>query len=103
MFTVISIHGFPNNADTADHARVVAQIVSGIGFLGVGVIWKDHGALTGLTTAAGIWVAAAVGIAVGTGMFLFATLGTFLILVIFSTKKYLRHYEKEDSSTAHEQ
>ena len=54
-------------ADADDPARIAAQIVTGIGFLGAGAILRDRGAVTGLTTAATIWAVAAVGIVVGTG------------------------------------
>lgn len=64
--------------------RVAAAIVTGIGFLGAGVILfrKDH--LTGLTSAAGLWVAAGIGIAVGYQLFLVAVTATILTLITFS-------------------
>ena len=52
----------------ADPARIAAQVISGISFLGAGVIFKREGLVRGLTTAAGIWVTAAIGLAVGSGM-----------------------------------
>src|SRR3989344_785344 len=81
IFTIISVMGFPSNAPSADHARIVAQIVSGVGFLGAGVIWKTKLELTGLTTAASIWAAAAIGVSVGLGMFGLAISGTLLIII----------------------
>lgn len=69
-----------------DAARIAAQVVSGIGFLGAGVIWLNHDAIRGLTTASAIWLAAAVGLACGLEMFTLAILVTiayfFLILVV---------------------
>ena len=63
----------------ADPARVAAQVVSGISFLGAGVIFKREGLVRGLTTAAGIWVTAAIGLAVGSGMLM---VGLFAALVV---------------------
>ena len=63
----------------ADPARVAAQVVSGISFLGAGVIFKREGLVRGLTTAAGIWVTAGVGLAVGAGLLL---VGLFTALLV---------------------
>lgn len=81
LLTAISIHlkdiySSPN----ADPARLMAQIVTGIGFVGGGVILKSDRKILGVTTAAMIWVSAAIGIAIGTGFYL-VTL-TMLILVL---------------------
>jgi putative Mg2+ transporter-C (MgtC) family protein len=62
-FTVLSIEAFA--APGADPARIAAQIVTGIGFLGAGAILKDRGSIKGLTTAASLWAVAAVGMAAG--------------------------------------
>ena len=66
----------------ADPARIAAQVVSGISFLGAGVIFKNNGAVKGLTTAAGLWVTAGIGLAVGTGMFVVGVFSTVLIAVL---------------------
>lgn len=66
----------------ADPARIAAQIVSGIGFLGAGTIMQARGAVTGLTTAATLWVVAAIGMSVGAGAFLEATGTALLVLVV---------------------
>jgi putative Mg2+ transporter-C (MgtC) family protein len=65
LFAVVSIYGF---GGVGDPARVAAQIVTGIGFLGAGAILHQRGNVQGLTTAASLWVAAAIGLAVGVGM-----------------------------------
>lgn len=93
IFTIISVMGFSGNAPTADQARIVAQIVSGVGFLGAGVIWKTKMELTGLTTAASIWASAAIGVAIGLGMFGLAISGTLLIIIILLLKPILSQYE----------
>ena len=65
-----------------DNSRVIAQVVSGIGFLGAGIIFKDGDTIKGLTTAATVWCAAAVGGLCGFGMFAEALLGTVAIIAI---------------------
>lgn len=67
-----------------DPLRMAAGIVQGIGFLGAGLIILRENALHGLTTAAGLWVAAAVGIAVGFGLYSIAVFSTFLTVLIFT-------------------
>lgn len=79
IFTFISANGFNNT----DDSRVAAQIVSGIGFLGAGVILRSELKVIGLTTAATLWVAAAIGMLIGTGLVvyaLFSSVFTFLLI-----------------------
>jgi putative Mg2+ transporter-C (MgtC) family protein len=78
-FTVLSISAFP--APGADPARVAAQIVTGIGFLGAGAILKEGLSIHGLTTAASLWVAAALGMAAGAGAWVMALAITVITLV----------------------
>lgn len=83
-FTLVSAYGFSAVLGTdvnLDPSRIAAQIVSGIGFLGAGVIFKGRSVVRGLTTAATIWVAAAVGMACGSGMLSLAIALTGLHLV----------------------
>ena len=63
-----------------DPARIAAQVITGIGFLGAGAIIQMKGSVRGLTTAAGIWMAAAIGMSVGVGMYVIAVVSTLLIL-----------------------
>lgn len=80
-----------------DNSRVIAQVVSGIGFLGAGIIFKDGDTVKGLTTAATVWCAAAVGGLCGFGMFAEAVLGTVTIVAInIFFKHRLTKLEKED-------
>ncbi|HEY7233575.1 MAG TPA: MgtC/SapB family protein [Gemmatimonadaceae bacterium] len=86
LFTHLSIHiaeiGFsPDGHPYGDTTRIAAQIVSGIGFLGAGAILHAHGAVLGLTTAATIWVVAAVGAAVGAGAYV-EGVGTSLLIIV---------------------
>jgi putative Mg2+ transporter-C (MgtC) family protein len=75
-----------------DPARLAAQVVAGIGFLGAGVILQSRGSITGLTTAATIFVVGAVGIAIGEGMFILAMFSTVLIIIVLVV---LRSFERE--------
>jgi putative Mg2+ transporter-C (MgtC) family protein len=72
-FTLVSIYGFRDLGTVRDPSRVAAQVVTGIGFLGAGTIWRTTSTVRGLTTAAGIWFAAAVGMMAGAGLYLVAT------------------------------
>ena len=79
VFTMISaLAGGPDS----QHTRIAAQIVTGIGFLGAGAILRDRASIVGLTTAATIWSAAAVGMAAGFGQIGLAALGAVVILVV---------------------
>jgi putative Mg2+ transporter-C (MgtC) family protein len=83
MFTILSIRVA---GTAADPGRIAAQIVTGVGFLGAGVILREHGEVRGLTTAATVWLAAALGMGAGAGEYLFATLAggiALLALLLF--------------------
>ncbi|MFE4460780.1 MgtC/SapB family protein [Nocardia tengchongensis] len=80
LFVLLSAHGF--NGATADPTRVAAQIVSGIGFLGAGVILRDGFNIRGLNTAATLWCSAAVGALAGAGMYSTAAAGTVAVVVV---------------------
>lgn len=79
LFTIVSVYGFGD--DRNDTSRVAAQVVSGIGFLGAGIIVFQKNMVRGLTTAAGLWVTAAIGMACGVGMYGIAVIVTILILL----------------------
>ncbi|MBK8026952.1 MAG: MgtC/SapB family protein [Chloroflexi bacterium] len=78
LFTSLSELAFPE----ADTARIASNIVVGIGFLGAGVIHRTDKGVQDLTTAASIWITAAIGMAVGTGAWLLATMATLLVWTI---------------------
>ncbi|NLS10047.1 MgtC/SapB family protein, partial [Nesterenkonia sp. MY13] len=86
LFTLVSAYGFAHllgDDVVLDPSRIAAQIVSGIGFIGAGVIFVRQNIVSGLTTAGSIWVTAAVGMACGAGMPLIATLTViFYILAV---------------------
>lgn len=74
-----------------DPGRIAAQVISGIGFLGAGAIIQMKGSVKGLTTAAGIWMTAAIGLAVGAGMYMIATIAVVFILFILA---FAERYEQ---------
>src|SRR6267142_4803145 len=90
LFMIVSRH-IGGGAPYTDPARLVAQVVTGIGFLGAGVILQARGSITGLTTAATIFVVSAVGITIGEGMF---GLGIFSTLLIITVLVALRRVER---------
>lgn len=74
-----------------DPGRIAAQVISGIGFLGAGAIIQMKGAVKGLTTAAGIWSMAAIGLAVGAGMYVISIAAVILILFVLTIAESLEH------------
>jgi len=83
LFTLVSAYGFGDFGSRVDPTRIAAQIVSGIGFLGAGAIIRQGLSVRGLTTAASLWLVAAIGMAAGAGYWdgaLIATLGALLTL-----------------------
>ena len=86
LFCLVSQFGF--GVDLKDSSRGAAQVVSGIGFLGAGTIIFQQNVVRGLTTAAGLWVTAAIGLACGTGMYLAAVLTTAMVLLGLEVLNY---------------
>ena len=86
LFCVVSQYGF--GFDLKDSSRVAAQVVSGIGFLGAGTIIFQKNVVRGLTTAAGLWVTAAIGLACGTGMYMAAAITTAMVLLGLEVLNY---------------
>ena len=81
LIMVVSKYGFMD-VEKADAARVAAQVVSGIGFLGAGVIFVRNNLVNWLTTAAGIWATAGLGLALGSGMYVVGISSALLVLFI---------------------
>ena len=87
LMMIISKYGFSDTAANiagmrgADGARIAAQVVSGIGFLGAGMIFVHKNTITGLTTAAGVWATAGVGLAIGAGMYVVGICAAFIIVL----------------------
>lgn len=87
LFTILSIEGFPLQGSAQDTARVAAQVVTGVGFLGAGALLHAKGHVRGLTTAASIWLVAAIGMAVGAGIYflaIFTALLSSLLLILLA-------------------
>jgi len=86
LFVLVSKYGFmdvlSNDRVVLDPSRVAAQIVSGVGFLGAGLIFVRRGSVRGLTTAAGVWVTAAIGAAAGAGLPIIAAVTTGIYFVV---------------------
>lgn len=82
LIMVISKYGFFDIPDlkAVDAARLAAQVVSGIGFLGAGMIFVHKNTVTGLTTAAGVWATSGVGLAIGSGMYAVGVAATLVII-----------------------
>lgn len=98
---ILSIY-VPQRYDGAldgDITRIAAQVISGIGFLGAGAIIQMKGSVRGLTTAAGIWMVAAIGMAVGCGLYLISIIATGLILFILVLLERIEHHISARSET----
>ena len=107
VFTILSIYAFPLAADDmhpqafGDPARIAAQVLTGIGFIGGGTVLKHGASVYGLTTAATLWMCAAIGMACGAGMIELAFMTTVLSVIVlvsirsmeFKFFKYSKRYE----------
>lgn len=82
IIMIISIYGFPHANGTRDVARLAAQVVAGVGFLGAGAIIHNNGGIKGLTTASTIWLVMAIGLACGSMNFILAIIGTIVVMVV---------------------
>lgn len=88
LFMIVSQYGFDavlGTSITLDPSRVAAQVVSGIGFIGAGTIIFQKHVIKGLTTAAGLWVTSAIGLACGSGLYLLSVASTLLVLLCLET------------------
>lgn len=81
LIMVVSKYGFGDVAD-ADASRIASNVITGVSFLGAGVIFVRGGSVKGLTTAAGIWATAAIGLALGAGMYTVGILVTVLMILL---------------------
>lgn len=106
---LLSIYGFSAYVDEVnvrvDPARLAAQVISGIGFLGAGAIMRNGNIITGLTTAASVWVVAAIGLCVGAGFMVGASICTLFVLislfVLNKLEKHLVRHRREHEVTVH--
>ncbi len=113
LYMLISLYAFKSFSANTDPARVAAQIVPGIGFIGAGIIFYHKEVVRGLTTAAGIWATAAIGMAVGAGWYIISLIATACIILIqcimhlpfsfFHSRKFVKInivFNDEDGSVA---
>ena len=97
MIAIIGMCGFENMDDfTRDPTRLPVGVLTGLGFLGAGVIWQDKGGVKGLTTAATIYTTACIGLTVGFGYYYLATLGTLLVFFILTSGKIVTKLDKKN-------
>lgn len=83
LMMIVSKYGFEDLNGSYDASRIAAQIVSGVGFLGAGIIFvKDRNSVSGLTTAAGIWATAGVGMCIGAGLYFISVSSALLLLIM---------------------
>jgi putative Mg2+ transporter-C (MgtC) family protein len=87
IFTLVSIEAFSVRGGSPD--RIAAQIVTGIGFIAGGVILKERGTIRGLTTAAGLWAVASLGMAAGAGLFFLSAVGAAVVLATLIGLRYV--------------
>ena len=101
LIMIISKYGFSDlDASRFDPARMASQVVSGIGFLGAGMIIVRRQTISGLTTAAGMWATSGVGLAIGAGMYVLgiaAALGIVLVQIIFHMEFVRQQYHEVDT------
>ncbi len=91
LFVIVSKYGFVDavfaDNTSVDVSRVASSIVAGVSFLGAGIIFMKGDSVQGLTTAAGIWVTAAIGLSLGAGLYILGVAGTVLIILV----QYIMH------------
>ena len=107
IFMILSKYGYDDvlKADLVrlDPSRIAAQVVSGIGFIGAGCIIFQRHAVRGLTTAAGLWVTSAIGMACGTGMYVLAATATVMVVVCLETVSFIHNrFGKKNKQTEEE-
>jgi len=99
IIVLLSMYGFAAFAAEPnvrlDPARLAAQVISGVGFLGAGTILRNGFGVTGLTTAASLWVSAAIGLSAGAGFYYGAVIGTFLVVIsLFVLNKVEKRFSR---------
>lgn len=101
LFMIISVYGFDFMLDqdhvSFDPSRIASQVVTGIGFIGAGTIILQKQMVRGLTTAAGLWVTAAIGLACGNGMYIIAVVATAIVLISLGLiNVYLPYFSQKE-------
>ncbi len=101
LLMILSKYGF-SDVGRFDAARIAAQVVTGVGFLGAGVIFERKGSISGLTTAAGLWLTSGVGLCIGAGLYDIGIFTTILLVCIqFGSHTEVYHrltdYDEDDN------
>jgi len=102
LFTIISVYGFlefsgpPYFRTNMDPARIAAQIVVGVGFIGGGLIFREDNKVSGLTTAASIWLTAGLGTGIGAGMYFTVLIATILAFIALRLNRILKRLGFDD-------
>lgn len=95
--------GAGKNFDTSAAARIIAAIVTGVGFLGSGLVFKSEKGLVGITSASGLWVSTGIGMAAGLGLTHIAIIATvftlFIFIAIYALQKRIKHWRFSDDET----
>jgi putative Mg2+ transporter-C (MgtC) family protein len=96
VFMILSKYGYDDVVKTElvrlDPSRIAAQVVSGIGFIGAGCIIFQKHVVRGLTTAAGLWVTSAIGLACGSGMYWLTVAATVLVVLCLETVSFIHNH-----------
>lgn len=104
VFVLASQMAASRNGEAADSVRAMTGIVSGVGFLGAGIIMRARGEILWLTTAAAVWSSAAIGMACGLGIYLVAVVGSGLVFMILfwmpQLEKRIKHKQNPDKPNA---
>src|SRR4029453_18168309 len=91
LFTLVGAYGFEDfPATSVDPTRVAAQVVTGIGFLGAGLIFRQGFSVRGLTTAASLWLVAAIGMSAGAGFWMGAVIATIVALISLRPLEWMK-------------
>ena len=101
LFTLMSVQLAFEGPGHGDPTRVAAQIATGVGFIGAGTILHARGAVTGLTSAATIWVVAAIGIAIGAGAYFEALGTTLLVMLVLYGLGYVERFAGRHATRSH--
>ena len=94
---IVSIHICQNNLNllNGDPGRIAAQVLTGIGFIGAGLIIKNRDGISGLTTAASIFITAVIGLCVGAGMIIVGSVITIIVLFILAAPNIIRYFKEK--------
>ena len=97
LIMVVSKYGFTDTVQ-GDGARLAAQVVSGVGFLGAGMIFVRHNLVSGLTTAAGVWTTAGIGLTIGSGMYFVGILSAVMMVIMQNVSHRFSYFSNNSSS-----